>query len=80
LRQCLPAEVDARQMMRQSWSGNFRAAYRQYARQAIFPGIVSGLLPQPCRNACIRGKKKKAGRCRSGSWTAVCRNGPRSRD
>ena len=42
-----PLRVDTKQLIRYIQNGNFRAAYRQYARQVMFPGIVSKICPHP---------------------------------
>ena len=51
-----PVHVDVRSMMEQIRSGNFSEAEKLYRSRVLFPGIVSRLCAQPCKNACVRGQ------------------------
>ncbi|MDR1048510.1 MAG: NAD(P)-binding protein, partial [Synergistaceae bacterium] len=49
-----PLKLDIRKMMELLKNGSFAAAYRLYAKSALFPGITSHICDAPCSRACIR--------------------------
>lgn len=51
-----PLGLDVRAVVEKLQRGNFTAAYRLYRNQTLFPGIVSRICTEPCREVCVRGK------------------------
>ncbi|HWQ79471.1 MAG TPA: FAD-dependent oxidoreductase [Anaerovoracaceae bacterium] len=49
-----PVHVDVRSMLEQVQKGNFTEAARIYGRKVLFPGIISRICSEPCKNACLR--------------------------
>lgn len=47
-----PINFNIRNFMSKLKKGNFNAAYREYAKQVIFPGIVCLICNEPCFNIC----------------------------
>ena len=55
-----PFHLDIRDFMSKMQRGGFNAAYRTYLNAVGFPGIVSELCDEPCRNVCPRRLKDEA--------------------
>lgn len=55
-----PFHLDIRDFMPKIQRGGFNAAYRTYMNAVGFPGIVSELCDQPCKNVCPRRLKDEA--------------------
>ncbi len=51
-----PVHVDVRLLMQNIRQGNYDKAYRAYAKKVLFPGIISRVCDEPCKNSCIRDK------------------------
>jgi Fe-S oxidoreductase len=49
-----PFNLDVPTLAGHLQEGNFTLAYKHYQNQAVFPGIVSRLCDEPCKNACVR--------------------------
>ncbi len=49
-----PLGIDVKDMIERAKIGSFSAAFRAFAKSAVFPGIVSQLCPRPCESACPR--------------------------
>lgn len=49
-----PFHLDVRDFVSKLRRGGFNAAYRTYLNAVGFPGIVSALCPEPCREVCPR--------------------------
>lgn len=49
-----PLGIDVRDFVDKLQSGLIASAYRSFALDAIFPGIICHICPQPCTQACIR--------------------------
>lgn len=49
-----PARVDVRGICLEAEKGNFTAALKLLRKTIPFPGIISRICDQPCRNACVR--------------------------
>lgn len=49
-----PLRVDVREVIAKMQRGNFAAAYRAYRNHVVFPGIVSEICGEPCREVCVR--------------------------
>ncbi|HEX7555229.1 MAG TPA: FAD-dependent oxidoreductase, partial [Leptolinea sp.] len=49
-----PARVDARAICAEIAKGDFSAGLKIYRKAVPFPGIISRICDEPCRNACIR--------------------------
>jgi Fe-S oxidoreductase len=49
-----PFHLDVRDFMGKMQRGSFNSAFRTYLNAVGFPGIVSVLCDEPCKNACIR--------------------------
>lgn len=52
-----PFHLDTRDFMSKVQRGGFNAAYRAYLNAVGFPGIVSQLCDEPCKNVCPRSSK-----------------------
>ncbi|ATW24802.1 pyridine nucleotide-disulfide oxidoreductase/dicluster-binding protein [Candidatus Formimonas warabiya] len=55
-----PFQLDIRDFMPKIQRGGFNAAYRTYLNAVGFPGIVSALCGEPCKNVCPRRLKDEA--------------------
>ena len=55
-----PFHLDMRDLMAKMQRGGFNAAYRTYLNTVGFPGIVSQLCDEPCKNSCPRRLKDEA--------------------
>lgn len=55
-----PFHLDIRDFMTKMQRGSFNAAYRTYLNAVGFPGIVSALCDEPCKNVCPRRVKDAA--------------------
>lgn len=55
-----PFHLDMRDFISKIQRGGFNAAYRTYLNAVGFPGIVSELCGEPCREVCPRGGKDAA--------------------
>ena len=51
-----PLNLDIPEIVKHIQANNFTAAYRLYQSQSVFPGIVSRICNEPCRDACVRGE------------------------
>ena len=51
-----PLHVDVRGMIKYLQAGDFTRAYKLYAKQVLFPVILSRICDEPCKDACIRNK------------------------
>jgi glutamate synthase (NADPH/NADH) small chain len=60
-----PVHVDARGMCAAIARGDFAAAFKVYGKAVPFPGIISRICDQPCRDVC---KRQEVG-------AAICRRG-----
>ena len=49
-----PARVDARAICTEVEKGDFAAGYKILRKAIPFPGIISRICDEPCRNSCIR--------------------------
>jgi glutamate synthase (NADPH/NADH) small chain len=49
-----PAHVDVRGLLSEISGGNFNAAYKLYRKAVPFPGIISQICDQPCKEVCLR--------------------------
>jgi glutamate synthase (NADPH) small chain len=49
-----PARVDVRGLCSEISKGDFTAALKIYRKSIPFPGIISRICDEPCRNECIR--------------------------
>ena len=56
-----PFGLDVRGFIEKMQQGRYNAAFRAYSNAVGFPGIVAHLCDEPCKSACIRGKKRKEG-------------------
>jgi Fe-S oxidoreductase len=55
-----PFRLDVRDFMTKMQRGGFNAAYRTYLNAVGFPGIVTALCDEPCKNVCPRQAKDSA--------------------
>jgi len=55
-----PFHLDIQDFMPKMQRGGFNAAYRTYLNTVGFPGIVSELCDEPCKNVCPRRLKDEA--------------------
>jgi Fe-S oxidoreductase len=55
-----PLGVDVRGIAEKLRSGLVSAAYKLFARDAVFPGIVSRVCDMPCARACVRARLDEA--------------------
>ncbi|MBN1535160.1 MAG: FAD-dependent oxidoreductase [Anaerolineales bacterium] len=55
-----PFCFDVRDFIEKMQRGSFNAAYRLYLNTVGFPGIVSALCDEPCKNVCPRREKDSA--------------------
>lgn len=55
-----PFQLDVRDFMEKMQRGGFNAAFRTYHNAVGFPGIVSQLCDEPCKNVCPRREKDGA--------------------
>ena len=55
-----PLHVDVRSIMAYVQEGDLTKAYKTYAKQVIFPRILSRLCEEPCRTACLRNSVDEA--------------------
>lgn len=55
-----PFHLDVRDFIGKIQRGGFNAAFRKYQETVGFPGIVTNLCNEPCKNVCIRQKKDEA--------------------
>lgn len=55
-----PFDFDVRNFIDKIQRGRFNAGFRAYQNSVAFPGIVSYLCHEPCKDVCIRGKKDGA--------------------
>ncbi len=51
-----PLHVDVHSMAKHMQAGDYSRAYKLYAKQVMFPEILSRVCDEPCKNACIRNK------------------------
>lgn len=51
-----PLHVDVRFLMQNIRQDDYDKAYRMYARKVLFPGIISRVCDEPCKERCIRNK------------------------
>jgi Fe-S oxidoreductase len=49
-----PVHVDIRTLTKEIKKGNFDKALKLYKKQVLFPGIISRICDEPCREVCIR--------------------------
>jgi NADPH-dependent glutamate synthase beta subunit-like oxidoreductase len=49
-----PFHLDIRSFLDKAGKGRWAAAYKELRNAVVFPGIVSALCPQPCRDHCQR--------------------------
>lgn len=49
-----PVHLDVRAVLYQVQRGNFREAEKIYSKKVLFPGIISRICEEPCKNSCIR--------------------------
>ncbi len=50
-----PFGLDVRDFIEKLQRGAFQAAYKAYQNAVGFPGLVSALCPEPCKESCLRG-------------------------
>ena len=51
-----PVHVNVRSLMQGIRQGNYDQVYKMYAKKVLFPGIISRICDEPCKNSCIRDK------------------------
>lgn len=72
-----PLGVDVRSMVEKIRKGSFTAAYRVYRNSVLFPGIVSKICPEPCREVCVRRDRDEAIHLRKLEAACVAGSGDR---
>ncbi|MEN6300042.1 MAG: pyridine nucleotide-disulfide oxidoreductase/dicluster-binding protein [Anaerolineaceae bacterium] len=55
-----PFHLDVRDFIEKIQRGSFNAAYRSYLNTVGFPGIVTAICDEPCKNVCPRREKDAA--------------------
>lgn len=55
-----PLHVDVREVVAALQKGRWEAAYEAYRKAVLFPGILSRVCAQSCRERCLRGEQGEA--------------------